>query len=62
MSGAEEGFHGHRDVEIRELQGLGHAFRTVSKGAESGSTSNEAIAPIALEIIGPWIAKHVFDH
>jgi|HubBroStandDraft_2_1064218.scaffolds.fasta_scaffold03402_7 pimeloyl-ACP methyl ester carboxylesterase len=55
-------FQGHRDVEIRELQGLGHAFRTVSKGAESGSTSNEAIAPIALEIIGPWIAKHVFDH
>ena len=54
-------FHGHRDVEIRELQGLSHAFRTVSKGAESGSTHNEAIAPIALETIAPWIAKHVFD-
>jgi fermentation-respiration switch protein FrsA (DUF1100 family) len=54
-------FHDHRDVEIRELQGLSHAFRTISKGAESGLTNNEAIAPIALETIAPWIVKHVFD-
>ena len=52
---------GHRDVEIYELEGLSHMFRTVKKDANGSMATNEAIAPIALETIAPWVAKHKFD-
>jgi pimeloyl-ACP methyl ester carboxylesterase len=52
---------GHRDVEIYELEGLSHMFRTVKKDANSSMATDEAIAPIALETIAPWVAKHKFD-
>jgi uncharacterized protein len=61
LSAIRTALRGHRDVEIYELEGLSHMFRTVSKDANSRLTTNEAIAPIALETIAPWVAKHKFD-
>ena len=61
LSAIRTALRGHRDVEIYQLEGLSHMFRTVSNNANSRFTTNEAIAPIALETIAPWVAKHKFD-
>jgi pimeloyl-ACP methyl ester carboxylesterase len=61
LSAIRTALRGHRDVEIYELDGLSHMFRTVSNNANSRLTTNEAIAPAALETIAPWVAKHKFD-
>lgn len=51
---------GNQDYTLSEIPRLNHLFQTAGTGAPSEYASiEETISPVALEIIGNWIAAHV---
>ena len=52
---------GNRDVTARELARLNHLFQTARTGLPNEySEIEETIAPMALEMIGDWVAQRAF--
>lgn len=50
---------GNKDFEIDELPGLNHLFQSAKTGAPTEYAEiEETIAPVALEKMASWIAKH----
>jgi pimeloyl-ACP methyl ester carboxylesterase len=50
---------GNRDVTVKELPGLNHLFQTANTGGpDEYGTLEETFAPVALQLIGDWIAQH----
>lgn len=59
LAGIRAALAGHRDVDIEELPGINHMLQTAKTGAlEEYTLIEETIAPLVLEKIAAWVARH----